>query len=312
MRPFANPRDGGGATRGGFMLEYGTGRLSGDSRKAMFTHEMVHHFIGSLAGDSGQNAWFGEGLAEFYKIRAPYRAGLLGIDGVLHEINVMTDAYYTNAFVATPIVEAGRLRWADRSIQTVPYNRGFMYFVDLNAKIVARSGGKRSLDDLVRAMLARRNSGLPYDEASWRTLLLAELGPEGPADLDAMQAGRLITPPDNAFGSCFRRVKVDGTRRPILGFEENTLLTEPFIVTELDENSAAARAGLRNGDKIVSRTGVTERIAHSASNIRLDPIVELTVRRGDEMLDIRFSTEGPGIDYYRWLAKRKLENCDIP
>ncbi|MGC4252607.1 MAG: hypothetical protein QM605_14365 [Sphingobium sp.] len=313
MRPYANPRDGGAATRGGFMLEYGVGQLSDSAREAMFTHEMVHHFVGSLDGDSGANAWFGEGLAEFFKVRLPYRAKLLDLAAATHEFDVMTEAYYTGALVATPYEEVGQMRWAAAAAQYVPYNRGFMYFVNLNAKIVAHSSGRRSLDDLVLAMLARRRAGQTYDEAAWRELLRAELGDAGPADLDAMLAGKLMVPPDDAFGQCFHRVTIPHAHRPVLGFDEIALLAEPHLVTGLDDGSAASTAGLRDGDKILAYTGIAERIAHSASNVKLSPTVELTVQRGGTTSHIRFSTVGPEITQYRWVPKIGYAGiCDVP
>jgi hypothetical protein len=312
MRPFPLPRDGGGATRGGFMLEYGTGKLSDASHRMMFTHEMVHHFVGSLDGDSGTNAWFGEGLAEFFKARLPYRSGLLDLQSAAKEFAIMTNAYYTSPFVSVPMVDVGKLRWADRSIQGVPYNRGFVYFVDLNAKIVKRSNGKRSLDDLVLAMLERRRAGQSYDLAAWRNLIRSGLGEPGVADLNRMLEGKLIIPPPNAFGDCFRRVRIS-TNRPVLGFEENSILAEPHVVSGLQANSAAAAAGLRDGDRILSSSGIIERIAHSASNVQLEPTAHLTIERAGATIPISFSTAGPPVTEYRWeLVGDRSKTCRVP
>ncbi|WP_293404281.1 hypothetical protein [Phenylobacterium sp.] len=299
MRPFARPRDGGGATNGGFMLEYGLGQMSDVSRRIMFTHEMVHHFVGSLSGDTGANAWFGEGLAEFYKIRAPLRAGLISLDEAAAEIAVMTGAYYNSSVVDAPFAELGRRRWADGAAQSAPYNRGFMYFVDLDAAVRARSGGARSLDDLVLAMLASRRAGGAYDEAKWRDLLRAELGEAGPARLDAMLAGDLIVPPADAFGPCLARRKLEHPR-PVLGMSEDAFLMKPAVISGLQPGSAAAQAGLRDGDELVSFQGVAPRIAHSASNVRLDPVVQLVVRRDGVERQAAFSTQGPVVAEYVW------------
>jgi len=299
MRPFARPRDGGGATNGGFMLEYGLGQMSDVSRRIMFTHEMVHHFIGHLAGDTGANAWFGEGLAEFYKIRAPLRAGLISLDEAAAEIGVMTQAYYDSPVVDLPFAELGRRRWADGAAQSAPYNRGFMYFVDLDAAVRARSEGRRSLDDLILAMLASRRAGGAYDGAKWRDLLRAELGEAGPARLDAMLAGDLIVPPGDAFGPCLARRKLEHPR-PVLGMSEDAFLMKPAVISGLQPGSAAEQAGLRDGDELVAFQGVTPRIAHSASNVRLGPTVQLVVRRDGVERPLAFSTQGPMVAEYVW------------
>ncbi len=304
MRPYARPRDGGGATNGGFMLEYGLGQMSDVSRRIMFTHEMIHHFIGQLAGDSGANAWFGEGLAEFYKIRVPWRAGMISLDEAAAEIGVMTEAYYNSSVVDLPFAELGARRWADGSAQAAPYNRGFMYFADLDAAVRAGSGGKRSLDDLVLAMLASRRAGGAYDEAKWRELLAAELGEAGPARLDAMLAGALIVPPADAFGPCLARTRSEHPR-PVLGMSEDAFLMAPAVLSAVQPDSAAAKAGLRDGDALVSFEGVTARIAHSASNVRLDPRVRLVVRRDGAERQVAFSTEGPTVVEYAWTPTGK-------
>jgi hypothetical protein len=302
MRPFPLPRDGGGATRGGFMLEYGQGALSDAARRFMFTHEMIHHFVGSLDGDSGKNAWFGEGLAEFYKVRLPLRNGLADIKVTAAEIGNLTNAYYMGRFVSLSFDEAAARRWTDREVQAIPYNRGFMYFVNLDARVRAASRGRRSLDDLIHAMLASRRAGHGYDEGTWRELLHAELGQAGIDDFEQMLAGKLIVPPPDAFGACMER-RERTIPRPTLGFEENSLLVKPYVVTSLTPESAAARAGLRESDTIVSFTGAHARIAHSAPNIVLDPVVQLDVKRNGSVEHVRFSTEGPRVPEYYWTPR---------
>ncbi len=299
MRPYPRPRDGGGATTGGFMLEYGEGWLSDTSRRIMFTHEMVHHFLGQLEGDSGANAWFAEGLAEFYKIRIPLRQGLIDLPSAAREIAFMTDAYYTSPFVGMSFAEIGKRRWSDRSIQNVPYNRGFMYFVNLDASIRRHSHGRRSLDDLVLTMLESRRSGQGYDEPKWRQLLRDELGRYGEVDFNRMLSGELIEPPESAFGPCFTRRRVKRPR-PVLGFSEDSLLMKPHVIKGLLADSNASRAGLAEGDAVVSFDGVTPRIAHSAANVLLDKEVHLIVDRGGNRKEVSFSSEGPEITEDYW------------
>lgn len=305
MRPYARPRDGGGATQGGFMLEYGVGSLSDSSRRLMFTHEMVHHFIGTLDGDASAVAWFGEGLAEFYKIRLPLRIGTIDSSDIEREIGLMTAAYYNSPVIDVPYPELARRRWADDSAQLAPYSRGFVYFVDLNAKIRAKSAG-RSLDDLVLKMLERRAAGQSYDEGAWRQLLVEELGPSGTADLDRMLNGQVVIPPDDAFGPCLKRTVLSHPR-PVLGMSEDAFLVEPHRVVGLVAESNAARAGLRDGDVIDSFTGVTPRIAHSASNVVLSDTVRVSVRRDGRPMNFSFSTAGPRVTEYLWTSQPEVE-----
>lgn len=307
MRPYARPRDGGGATVGGFMLEYGRGALGDTARRIMFTHEMVHHFVGSLDGDPGATAWFGEGLAEFYKLGVPLRAGLIDRRAFADELAVMTEAYYTSEMVATAYDEVAARRWDGGEAQTVPYNRGFMYFAALDAAVRRGSRGTRSLDDLVLAMLDSRRSGKGYGVAAWREVLGGELGPAGVAAFEAMLRGDLIVPPADAFGSCLARTRVDRPR-PRLGMSEDSFLIEPRRVTGLDPGSAAAAAGLREGDEILEFAGVVPRIVHSAANVLLAPRVRVRGRHDGREYVAEFSTAGPVVPVYRWRL-RSVARC---
>ncbi|NHN22314.1 hypothetical protein G6046_15395, partial [Bacillus amyloliquefaciens] len=74
--------------------------------------------------------------------------------------------------------DPGRL-WRDTRVRVLPYDRGSLYFETVDAQIRAKSGGKRSLDDIVRAMLATRRGGGAMNEALYRALLNAQLGDKG-------------------------------------------------------------------------------------------------------------------------------------
>lgn len=100
--------------------------------------------------------------------------------------------------------------------------------------------------------------------------------------------------------------------RPVLGMSEDSFLVRPYRVVGLDGGSSAAAAGLLDGDEILSFTGVHERIAHSASNVRVDATVGLRVRRGEQTLRLSFSTEGPVIDEYVWSLRRGRDRGCAP
>jgi hypothetical protein len=89
-------------------------------------------------------------------------------------------------------------------------DRGMLYAAELDAAVRARNGGRRSLDDLVRALVERARAGaLPA--GAWREIVGAELGPEGQARYDAVIVrGEPAAPPADAYGPCFRGVKGKG------------------------------------------------------------------------------------------------------
>ena len=81
----------------------------------------------------------------------------------LDDLNSTAARYYTNVLIDTPNEEIPDGFWKDTRIRVLPYDRGSLYFAKLDAEIRAASEGKRSLDDIVRRMLAERRAGKPMD-----------------------------------------------------------------------------------------------------------------------------------------------------
>jgi hypothetical protein len=269
-----------------------------DDLKSLLAHEMLHSWVRSLdesmdAAGGLDRSWFGEGLAVHYQRMLPYRAGMITADAFLADLNETAARYYTNIKINVPNAEIPAGFWKDTRIRVLPYDRGSLYFAAVDAAVRRVSGGRRSLDDMVRTMLAARQAGKPMDEALWRSLLKAELGTKGGADLDAMLAGGTVTPPSDAFGPGFRRVSRK-LRRFDLGFDPASLTARPKLVKGLIAGSEAEKAGLRNGDQILN--------TFSQDGLQGDQagLLLLEVRRGSETLSMRYLPRGETVDAWQW------------
>jgi hypothetical protein len=86
-------------------------------------------------------------------------------------------------------------------------------------------------------------------------LLTKEYGPEAAAEYEAMLAGAEMLPASDAFGMGFRRTTAK-LRRFDLGFDPKVMNLNPRIIRGLVPCSAAAQAGLRDGDEIVKPVGL--------------------------------------------------------
>lgn len=301
-RPNPNPTIGGAATRNGFILEYGSNARDEDALKFMFTHEMIHHFITALDGPPMTTSWWHEGLAEFYKLRLPLREGLVDFHTYASTLRHMVDSYYRNPNLDLPNDRIAERFWADRSVQNLPYARGFMYFAEVDAKVRSASNGRRSLDDLVLAMLSNERSGSGYDKSGWRKLVSSELGTTGLSDFNAMMAGETLAPPAGAFGPCFLRRSV-AIPRYSLGFSDPALQDEPSV-RDLDPASAAARAGLREGDRVIRMEGWPVDSEEQGGG---PAFVTVHVERQDTVTPILFDSAAGSLAGFTWIPKLDVE-----
>lgn len=256
-------------------------------------HEIVHNWPGSLSGPNGTVSWYGEGLAEFYSATIPWRAGLIDTDDFLAQVNERAQSYYGNPVNTAPASEIAAKFWNDTRVRKLPYDRGAFYMAMVDAQVRAKSGGKRRLDDLVKAMIARRKAGQPYDTDAWLSLVVSELGPQAKTEYEEMMAGKLLVPPSDAYGPCFQR-EAATYRQFQLGFDSASLTASPRIIRGLVAGSNAAAAGLKDGDE------VTEPVVLDAVQGKPDATITLQVRRAGRDFEVTYLPRGEALSGYRW------------
>ncbi len=173
--------------------------------RATLAHEMIHQWTGQIDEAPGISSWFSEGSTTYYAAILPWKGGYVPFDHYASEINRMTAGYWgspARGWSADRIAQAG---FGDESIRHVPYNRSALYFATLDSRIRARSGGKRTLLDLLTPAFERREKGERFDHESWRALLAAEFGQEAVAEWErVVLKGEMFVPASDAFGPCFR------------------------------------------------------------------------------------------------------------
>jgi predicted metalloprotease with PDZ domain len=282
--PAANA-GGGTAFPHSFLWTYGDG-VAADHMKAILGHEMTHTWTAAAIGK-----WFDEGNAVYYQERLPWRAGMVSTSDYLADINLTAARYYTNelSHLADAAVMSGY--WTDVRKIVIPYDRGAIYFAVLDSRIRAASGGKRSIDDLIRVIVDRVRREDAVTEQDWIALLRGELGEDGVKIHSAMMAGNRLVPSSDAYGPCFHRVAAR-IRRYDLGYDVGR--AKAGAVTDLEPGSEAAKAGIRNGDQIVLRT--------NTDGAQRDPNMTLTVKitRDGVTFPITYLPRGEAVDAYQW------------
>lgn len=207
----AEPYGGATALGNSFMLSRGPAlpeEMGGQSPRSTLAHEMIHMWVGGLNGDHVRTNWFSEGLTTYYEYTVPFRAGRVPMEDYVSGLNALSERYYTNPARAMSAVEIGQVGFSDGRVRHTPYERGALYFADLDSRIRAASGGARNLDMLVREVFTLRERGeVELTIEAWSDFVSEELGAEEAAFIRALHIdGALIYPAGDGFGRCVRGV----------------------------------------------------------------------------------------------------------
>ncbi len=200
------PFGGGTALTRSFMLSRGPGEPQEQGPRLTFAHEMIHQWVGGIDAPYGVSSWFSEGLTTYYTAVLPMRGGFISIDEYGSAIEAIARGYWGSPGRDWPATRIAEVGFGDERIRHVPYNRGALYFADLDARIRAKSNGKRRLDDLLGQVFRSREAGVRIDHAAWKALVTKELGPSAADEFESViLEGRMLTPAPDAFGPCFER-----------------------------------------------------------------------------------------------------------
>jgi predicted metalloprotease with PDZ domain len=103
--------------------------------------------------------WFSEGFTDYYTSLLLLRAGLITSDDYVADYNSVLKNYYTSPFRNHSNKQILIDRLSNYDAQRQPYQRGNLLAHNWNAQIRAVTGGKYSLDDVMRDLFksASRN-----------------------------------------------------------------------------------------------------------------------------------------------------------
>ncbi len=291
--PFASGRAG----HASFLLYLPVGMDPGGSGlHDLVAHEMVHGLIEDLdAAPGDEGLWYTEGTADYFKLILPYSAQLYTPREYLDLINQESAEYYTNALITTPNRQLSEVMWSGRNAWTVPYARGTLYFADLSAKLEARHAGVKVVD-LVNEVSRHIRSGEPGTNELWRNVLASKAGAWAVEDWQSMLSGKLLMPQPDAFGDCF----VGSPKRAgrfDMGFKYPVRLQAGSKIGGVAAGSAAAKAGLRDGDVMIDDIDLIPIYTS------FDKAVSIPIRRGEQDITITYNPHMGSVPAMRWAPR---------
>ncbi len=199
--------DHGTSLTGSAILWLDSGHKWGEAQARLAAHEMFHLYLGQIIERGGDELdqrtyWFSEGFTEHYTDVLMARARIYDAPAWLEALRLRVRRYHAHPNVETPNDKAD-MRWGGGAIQ-LPYLRGSLVAAYVDAAMRRATGGKRTLDDLMRALLARARRGEPpLDSERMIAEIASQAGQDVAATVRAVAlGGKRLTLPADAFGPC--------------------------------------------------------------------------------------------------------------
>lgn len=249
----------GGTGRGDAFAFFATTNAEPAFLDRIMAHEMAHSWvngrIGGFAkeGPEAEQYWLSEGFTDFTSWRALARSGFWTPEHYFGEFNTALAEYDRSPLRATPNAAAAALHWTDEDARKLAYQRGMLIAHWADHRLASQRR-PRSMRNLLHVMQARGN---PPGESAI-TLFRKTANKYGLA-IDAalarfIGAGEPIPLPIDFLAACGT---LKSFERPEFhrGFDIEATRSQGGTIAGVIEGSAAWRAGMRNGMKLIGRSG---------------------------------------------------------
>jgi predicted metalloprotease with PDZ domain len=254
-------------------------------------HEYMHSWVPIALGgmpeeDEATDYWFSEGFDDYLAAKVLLRAGIWSLAEWAADKNETLLRYGASPAKTVKGSEIAARFWTDANVQQVSYDRGHLLAAKLDTEIAARSGGKQSLESVLRVQRQAAEGSPELATALFRKVLREQAGIDIDADLEryARQGEPLLLPAD-MLGDCARLV-AERRKEFDRGYDAAATRRADGVIAGVVEGSPAYAAGLRNGMHLIRRE----------SGKVGDSTVELAYRVSDEAGEkvIRYLPEGRG------------------
>lgn len=227
----------------------------GMSIQHLLAHEYFHNWNGhvvSVAQPEQLAYWFSEGFTDYFARRIMFEAGMLDAKGYVDDLNEKLSRARENPLRNAPNSKVLEAFWTDHDASDLPYQRGDLAAVAIDDAIRAKSGGTRSLNDVMRELVNEARDGAPPPDTQ---TLLARFERETNADLVSRLRAFIVDglpfEPPSTLRSPAAKLVERQVRSSDPGFDVHATETSGTgEVRGVVDGNAAHAAGLRNGQKL--------------------------------------------------------------
>ena len=264
-----------------------------DDMLSLISHEMLHIFITGV-----NREWYSEGIVEYLSTVLTYQGKFYSDEFYLKSINEKAAGYYTNEMRMQPDDTDSSMKFSTTNSWTLPYNRGFLYFANLDAKLKALTRDNKVTVLSLALEIEKLKHTQKITEKTWTDLLQKRAGNWAVEDWEAMKAGKLMMPYPGVFGKNFVAEKLEAGVFD-LGFNKSKGATKGQIIRDLIKGSNAEKAGIKEGDEVIEPVDLYPYYGS------YDKLLTLKVKRNNEILSFSFSPRRGAVEAYRWIAAEK-------
>jgi predicted metalloprotease with PDZ domain len=257
----------------------------------LLAHELFHNWnspkLGRIPSPEQLSYWISEGFTDYYTYVLLVRSGLYTPGEYAAHYNEMMRSYYLS-----PARNASNERvqaefWTDPQVGQLPYWRGALLAMKWDTAIRRASGGRHSLDDVMRDLFAeaKRDPGRPLTAEAIDQHVRRYAGHGILDDVRRYVVdGETIPPDPDGLGDGYRPTEVEIAHFD-LGLDLETLKAKKEIAG-VKPDSAAFAAGLRDGQSVARRKPIYVGDATKE--------VEITIKDGDRERTITYLPAGRG------------------
>ncbi|MGI8498399.1 MAG: PDZ domain-containing protein [Gemmatimonadaceae bacterium] len=235
--------------------------------------------------------WVSEGITDYYADLAAVRGGAIDSSAFFE----LTAEKIAEVASVRPIAltESSLSTWVHPVDGTalLYYPKGSLAGLLLDILIRDASGNRQSLDDALRQLYRDAyKQGRGFGAAEWWKTISSAAGGRSFADVNArFIEGRESYPWTQLLPLAGMRLTIDTLREPVFGV---SMLADSAVVTSVDPRGAAADAGVRAGDQLLTIGGIALADAAFAQKFRAafagqgGAPIAIRVRRNGQVLPL--------------------------